>query len=226
MWHTCSGHSGHSGRHVGGLGTPSQLGNAPLARSSAVTPFVAAPPPTARPSWALLLPLLLATACRRLTGIGVGIGLAFAWVLGYVLKLLRWRGAKAYVESIVVLATAYLAFYVAQASRRHGMQAELGGSGVAVCAAVAMCLGGSSRQHAAADRSSSNHRRADAATPHYAVPCFVQAPAKGSGVIAVCVFGLYGSASGHWGMLATDAGGCERWIMPGGSMWQRGATYM
>lgn len=126
MWHTCSG---HSGRHVGGLGTPLQLGNAPLARSSAVPPFVAAPPPTARPSWALLLPLLLATACRRLTGIGVGIGLAFAWVLGYVLKLLRWRGAKAYVESIVVLATAYLAFYVAQASRRHGVHAALGCSG-------------------------------------------------------------------------------------------------
>lgn len=25
-------------------------------------------------------------------------------------------------------------------------------------------------------------------------------------MIAVCLFGLYGSASGHWGMLATDAG--------------------
>jgi NhaP-type Na+/H+ or K+/H+ antiporter len=81
----------------------------------------------------------------KLTGIGVGIGLAFAWALGYVLKLLRWRGAKPYIESLVVLATAYLAFYVAQG------------------------------------------------------------PAKGSGVIAVCLFGLYGSATGHWGMLATDA---------------------
>lgn len=50
----------------------------------------------------------------RLTGIGVGIGLAFAWALGYVVKLLRWRGAKPYIESLVVLATAYLAFYVAQ----------------------------------------------------------------------------------------------------------------
>ncbi|KAI7841566.1 hypothetical protein COHA_004736 [Chlorella ohadii] len=78
----------------------------------------------------------------KLTGIGVGIGLAFAWALGYVLKLLRWRGAKPYIESLVVLAAAYLAFY---------------------------------------------------------------GPAKGSGVIAVCLFGLYGSASGHWGMLATDA---------------------
>lgn len=46
----------------------------------------------------------------------MGIGLAFAWALGYVLKLLRWRGAKPYIESLVVLATAYLAFYVAQAS--------------------------------------------------------------------------------------------------------------
>lgn len=51
----------------------------------------------------------------RLTGIGVGLGLAFAWVLGYVLKLLRWRGARPYIESLVVLATAYLTFYVAQA---------------------------------------------------------------------------------------------------------------
>lgn len=55
----------------------------------------------------------------RLTGIGVGLGLAFAWVLGYVLKLLRWRGAKPYIESLVVLATAYLTFYVAQAGWVH-----------------------------------------------------------------------------------------------------------
>lgn len=81
----------------------------------------------------------------KLTGIGLGVGLAFAWALGYLLKLLRWRGVRPYIESLVVLATAYLAFYVAQG------------------------------------------------------------PAKGSGVIAVCLFGLYGSASGHWGMLATDA---------------------
>ena len=76
----------------------------------------------------------------------MGVGLAFAWVLGYVLRLLRWRGVQAFIESLVVLATAYLAFYVAQG------------------------------------------------------------PCKGSGVIAVCIFGLYGSATGHWGMLATDAG--------------------
>lgn len=54
----------------------------------------------------------------RLTGIGLGIGLAFAWELGYVLKLLRWRGAKPYIESLVVLATAYLAFYVAQVEQQ------------------------------------------------------------------------------------------------------------
>ena len=47
----------------------------------------------------------------------MGIGLAFAWALGYVLRLLRWRGAKAFIESLVVLATAYLAFYVAQVRR-------------------------------------------------------------------------------------------------------------
>jgi len=56
----------------------------------------------------------------RLTGIGVGIGLAFAWALGYLLRLLRWRGAKPFIESLVVLSTAYLTFYVAQASTgRH-----------------------------------------------------------------------------------------------------------
>ena len=42
--------------------------------------------------------------------------------------------------------------------------------------------------------------------PHVSISSSTQGPAKGSGVIAVCLFGLYGSATGHWGMLATDAG--------------------
>lgn len=50
----------------------------------------------------------------RLTAIGVGIGLAFAWATTYVLKLLRWRGVQPYVEAITTLTLAYLAFYVAQ----------------------------------------------------------------------------------------------------------------
>ena len=34
-----------------------------------------------------------------------------------------------------------------------------------------------------------------------------QGPATGSGVIAVVVYGLYGSATSHWGMLAQDLAG-------------------
>lgn len=51
---------------------------------------------------------------HRLTGIGMGVGLAFAVATTYVLRLLRWRGASAYVEAVCTLTIAYLAFYVAQ----------------------------------------------------------------------------------------------------------------
>lgn len=79
----------------------------------------------------------------RLSAIGFGIGIGFSWVTGYILRWLRWRGARPYIETTVVLAVAYLSFYVATS------------------------------------------------------------PAKGSGVIAVVVFGLYGNATSKWGMLGS-----------------------
>jgi hypothetical protein len=54
-----------------------------------------------------------ARACR-LTGIGVGIGLAFGLATGWVLRFVRWRGVPAYVEALLTLTIAYLAFYTAQ----------------------------------------------------------------------------------------------------------------
>lgn len=48
----------------------------------------------------------------RLAGIGFGIGLGFSIATTYLLRWLRWRGAKPYIETTVVLAVAYLSFYV------------------------------------------------------------------------------------------------------------------
>ena len=79
----------------------------------------------------------------RTTAIGVGIGLAMAWVMHRLLRLLRWRGSSPYTDTTMVLAVAYLCYYV------------------------------------------------------------TSSPAKGSGVIAVVCFGLYGNATSKWGMLAT-----------------------
>lgn len=50
---------------------------------------------------------------RRLAGIGFGIGLAMSWCTFHFLHWLRWRGAKPYVENSVIIAVAYLSFYVA-----------------------------------------------------------------------------------------------------------------
>ena len=80
----------------------------------------------------------------RLTAIGVAIGFALSVVTGWLLRWLRWRGARPFVDTTVVLANAYLAFYV------------------------------------------------------------TNSPAKGSGVIAVVVFGLYGNATSKWGMLSSE----------------------
>jgi NhaP-type Na+/H+ or K+/H+ antiporter len=79
----------------------------------------------------------------RLCAVGLALGLALSWATGHLLRWLRWRGARPYIETTVVLAAAYLSFYV------------------------------------------------------------TNAPARGSGVIAVVVFGLYGNATSKWGMLAT-----------------------
>ena len=201
-------------------------------------------PPLPRPTPCRPPPIPRLAAPRpRLTGIGVGIGLAFAWALGYVLRLLRWRGARAYIESLVVLAAAYLAFYVAQVGRAGlawlGRSACGAGWGwlvvlAAACLAFYVAQVGSagalwrwlrlgvvlvggwgllcSRQRAPGLHLHPRRLlvRASCAplTPTHSpdhTSHLRQGPAKGSGVIAVCVFGLYGSASGRWGMLATDA---------------------
>lgn len=132
----------------------------------------------------------------------MGVGLAFAWVLGYVLKLLRWRGAKAFIESLVVLATAYLAFYVAQVGGFSRLLLRLRTGCFRGGLRALPCLWRRGRRR---QRSSSSPARL-ANQPPAALHCFpLQNPCHGSGVIAVCIFGLYGSATGHWGMLATDA---------------------
>lgn len=79
----------------------------------------------------------------RLSAVGLAIGLGFSWVTWHLLRWLRWRGARPYIETTVVLAGAYLSYYIANS------------------------------------------------------------PARGSGVISVVVFGLYGNATSKWGMLAT-----------------------
>ena len=80
----------------------------------------------------------------RLTAIGMAIGVALSVVTGWLLRWLRWRGAPSFIDTTVVLANAYLAFYVANS------------------------------------------------------------PAKGSGLIAVVLFGLYGNATSKWGMLSSE----------------------
>lgn len=49
----------------------------------------------------------------RLASIGAAIGLAMSLCTAYLLSWLRWRGAKPHIENTVVLAVAYLSFYVA-----------------------------------------------------------------------------------------------------------------
>jgi NhaP-type Na+/H+ or K+/H+ antiporter len=98
--------------------------------------------PTIWPSvWSVIPTILLDIV--KLSVIGVAIGLAMSWATWHLLRWLRWRGARPYIETTVVLAVAYLSYYV------------------------------------------------------------TNSPAKGSGVIAVVVFGLYGNATSKWGMLAS-----------------------
>ena len=91
--------------------------------------------------WSVIPTILL--DITRLSVIGVAIGLSMSWVTWHLLRWLRWRGARPYIETTVILAVAYLSFYV------------------------------------------------------------TNSPARGSGVIAVVVFGLYGNATSKWGMLAS-----------------------
>lgn len=60
--------------------------------------------------WSTLPGILL--DLLRTTSIGVGIGLAMAWLTHRLLRLLRWRGASPYIDTTVVLAVAYLCYYV------------------------------------------------------------------------------------------------------------------
>lgn len=98
-------------------------------------------PPIWPSVWSVIPEILLDIV--RLSAIGAGIGLGMSWATGYLLQWLRWRGARPYMETTVVLAVAYLAYYV------------------------------------------------------------TNAPANGSGVIAVVCFGLYGNGTSKWGMLGS-----------------------
>lgn len=52
--------------------------------------------------------------CSRLASIGAAVGWAMSVATGYLLRWLRWRGAKPTVEITIILAVAYLSFYVGQ----------------------------------------------------------------------------------------------------------------
>jgi hypothetical protein len=106
---------------------------------------------------------------------------------GYILRWLRWRGAPASVETILVLAVAYLSFYVTNAPAKaclcHIVRAGTQAAGGAACTcecATADELHPPTRTHPT--------------PPH---------TPQGSGVIAVVVFGLWGNAHSVWGMLAS-----------------------
>ncbi|KAI3423997.1 hypothetical protein D9Q98_009830 [Chlorella vulgaris] len=53
------------------------------------------------------------TDTLRLAAIGAGVGLGMSIATGYLLRWLRWRGARASIEFTIVLAVSYLSFYVA-----------------------------------------------------------------------------------------------------------------
>lgn len=73
---------------------------------------IAQSPPVWPSVWSVIPEILLKIV--RLSAIGIGIGLGMSWATGYLLQWLRWRGGKPYIETTVVLAVAYLAYYVAQ----------------------------------------------------------------------------------------------------------------
>ncbi|KDD76916.1 hypothetical protein H632_c68p2, partial [Helicosporidium sp. ATCC 50920] len=61
--------------------------------------------------WSVLPGVILNTL--RLAAVGAGIGLAMSWCTLHFLHWLRWRGARPQVEMTVLIAVAYLSFYVA-----------------------------------------------------------------------------------------------------------------
>jgi NhaP-type Na+/H+ or K+/H+ antiporter len=66
---------------------------------------------------------VLASAFRRLAAIGAGVGLGMSIATGYLLRWLRWRGARASIEFTIVLAVSYLSFYVANSPAMVRLQA-------------------------------------------------------------------------------------------------------
>lgn len=56
----------------------------------------------------------------RLTSIGLAIGLAFGYFTGWLMRLLRWRGIPVPLDATVILAIAYLSFYVGQGPAQVG----------------------------------------------------------------------------------------------------------
>jgi len=67
--------------------------------------------PPVWPSVWSVIPTIIGDSAR-LAAIGAGIGLGMSWVTGYLLQWVRWRGAMPYIETTVILAVSYLAFYV------------------------------------------------------------------------------------------------------------------
>eukprot|EP00887_Chlorella_sp_A99_P005087 scaffold25.g5087.t1 len=65
--------------------------------------------------WSEIGPIIALTC--KLAGIGIAIGWAFSLATGYLLRWLRWRGAKPKAEIVLIIAVAYLSFYVAQVGR-------------------------------------------------------------------------------------------------------------
>ena len=112
-------------------------------------------------------------------------GLGFGWATGWLLRWVRFRGVQAHVQALLLIALAYLAFYVAQA--------PAGGSGAVGHLGRLLLLLGAPRAWWGLRLRLGRKRR---------VPRLPLAAI--AGVIAVCVFGLCGSATSQWGMLAAD----------------------
>lgn len=64
----------------------------------------------------------LSVPCR-LAAIGLGVGLGLSWATGYLLRLVRWRGARPYVETTIVMGLSYLSFYVANSPAKVSLSA-------------------------------------------------------------------------------------------------------
>lgn len=144
-------------------------------------------------------------------------------------RWLRWRGAKPAVEVTIVLAVAYLSFYVGQSPAKVGrLGAGCGacvGAGCSAAAVAAFELPFMSAMPAMQASCAGStgfrwHARVAPHRPTFTAPAPAPAPhspSQGSGVISVVVFGLWGNFTSKWGMLSTaeESGSfdaCERWL--------------